>query len=82
MLVKGQEYFGMLNLGNRPSISDDSFVIEVHLFNFDDIIYDQELRIEFFQRIRDEKKFSELEQLGAQLKIDEINCRQIFNLLR
>ena len=82
VLVKGQEYFGMLNLGNRPTISDDSFVIEVHLFNFDDIIYDQELRIEFFQRIRDEKKFSELEQLGAQLKIDEINCRQIFNLLR
>lgn len=82
VFVKQQQYFGMLNLGNRPSVVDDSFTIEVHLFNFNTIIYDQYLRIEFVKRIRDEKKFLDLEKLKSQLKIDEINCKQIFNLLR
>ena len=35
IFFKDQMYFGMLNLGTRPSISDDSFAIEVHLFDFD-----------------------------------------------
>ena len=80
ILLKNQQYFGMLNLGNRPSISDDSFAIEVHLFDFNATIYNEELKIEFIQRIRDEKHFLDLEKLKSQLKIDEINCKQIFNL--
>jgi riboflavin kinase/FMN adenylyltransferase len=72
----------MLNLGNRPTIPDDSFVIEVHLFDFLGVIYNKELKIEFVQRVRDEKKFPDLEALKSQLKIDEINCRRIFNLIR
>jgi riboflavin kinase / FMN adenylyltransferase len=80
ILLKNQQYFGMLNLGNRPSISDDSFAIEVHLFDFNATIYNEELKIEFIQRIRDEQQFSDLEKLKSQLKIDEINCKQIFNL--
>ena len=80
ILLKNQQYFGMLNLGNRPSISDDSFAIEVHLFDFNATIYNEELKIEFIQRIRDEQQFSDLEKLKSQLKIDAINCKQIFNL--
>ena len=80
ILLKNQQYFGMLNLGNRPSISDDSFAIEVHLFDFNATIYNEELKIEFIQRIRDEQQFFDLEKLKSQLKIDAINCKQIFNL--
>ena len=82
VFINNQQYFGMLNLGSRPSISDDSFVIEVHLFDFKSNVYNKELDIKFIERIRDEKKFPDLEQLKSQLKIDEINCRHIFNLLR
>ncbi|MEC9209916.1 MAG: bifunctional riboflavin kinase/FAD synthetase [Bacteroidota bacterium] len=82
VFIKNQQYFGMLNLGSRPSISDDSFVIEAHLFDFNATIYNEELKIEFIERIRNEKQFSDLEQLKSQLKIDEINCKQIFNLMR
>ena len=80
--IDGGRYFGMLNLGNRPSILDDSFSIEAHLFEFNRDIYDRQLKIEFIERIRDEKPFSDLEKLKSQLKIDEINCKQIFNLPR
>ena len=80
--VDNKRYHGMLNLGNRPSISDNSFSIEAHLFEFNTMIYNREVKIEFIERIRDEKQFPDLEKLTSQLKIDEINCKQIFNLLR
>jgi riboflavin kinase/FMN adenylyltransferase len=81
VFFKNQEYLGMLNLGNRPSISEDSFVIEAHLFDFNENIYNEELKIDFIKRIRNEKQFSDLVKLKLQLKIDEINCRHIFKLL-
>lgn len=82
ILIKGQQYFGMLNLGTRPSIADNSFVIEVHIFSFKGILYSQEIKIEFVSRMRDERKFVDLDQLQSQLKIDEVNCKKFFNLLR
>ena len=75
--LKHQSYFGMLNIGNRPTILDDNFVIEVHLFDFDSIIYNHELKIEFIQRIRDERRFSSMKKLKNQLEIDQINCKKI-----
>ena len=75
--LNNKSYFGMLNIGNRPTILDDNFVIEVHLFDFDLIIYNQELKIEFIQRIRDEIKFSSMKKLKYQLEIDQINCKKI-----
>lgn len=82
VFIEKKQYFGMLNLGRRPSVLDDTFTIEVHIFDFSDNIYNLELKIEFVQRIRDEKKFADLEKLKSQLKIDEINSKKIFNLLR
>ena len=77
VLLNNQQYFGMLNIGNRPSVLDDNFVIEVHLFDFNAIIYNQKLKIEFIQRIRDERKFSSMKKLRSQLEIDQINCKEI-----
>ena len=82
IFIEKKQYFGMLNLGHRPSVLDDTFTIEVHIFDFSDNIYNLELKIEFVQRMRDEKKFVDLEKLKSQLKIDEINSKKIFNLLR
>ena len=80
--IHNQQYFGMLNLGYRPTISDNSFSIEAHIFDFFGSIYNEQLKIEFIIRIRDEKKFLDLDKLKSQLKVDEINCRKIFNLKR
>jgi riboflavin kinase/FMN adenylyltransferase len=82
VFVKRKQYFGMLNIGNRPSIPDDTFAIEVHIFNFSFSIYNEEIRVEFIKRIRDEKKFADINMLKSQLIIDEVNCKQIFKLLR
>lgn len=71
--VKGQVYKAMLNIGHRPTINAnaDHRTIEAHLFDFHDDIYQQEVTLEFFHRVRDEQKFASLEQLKAQLELDK-----------
>ena len=68
-------YFGMLNIAN------DSFKTEVHIFNFDSNIYDQKIKVYFFDRLRDEIKFDNHLLLKKQLQIDELTCKKYFNLL-
>jgi len=79
VIFRNRIYFGMLNLGSRPTISDSSFVIEVHLFDFNKQIYDDTLKVNFLKRIRDEKKFLDLSKLKLQLKKDENECRTLIN---
>lgn len=67
-------YFGMLNIAN------DSFKTEVHIFNFDSNIYDQKIKVYFFDRLRDEIKFENHFLLKKQLQIDELSCKKYFNL--
>jgi len=79
VIFRNRIYFGMLNLGSRPTISDSSFVIEVHLFDFNKQIYDDTLKVNFLKRIRDEKKFLDLSKLKLQLIKDENECRTLIN---
>tara|TARA_A100001234_G_C12627620_1_gene386826 strand:- start:813 stop:1727 length:915 start_codon:yes stop_codon:yes gene_type:complete len=69
-------YFGMLN------IAHDTFKTEVHIFNFDSNIYNQKIKVFFFDRLRDEIKFDNHLLLKKQLQIDELTCKKYFNLLR
>lgn len=78
--IRKEKKFGMLNIGVRPSISDNFFSIEVHLFDFEENIYDEKIQIEFINRIRDEKRFPNLQDLKNQLIIDEVNCRNFFGI--
>ena len=76
------QYYAMLNIGKRPTIADKRNAIEVYIFDFSADIYGADIKVEFVKRIRDEKRFNDLESLKSQLKIDAINCKQVFNLLR
>ena len=82
VFIEHQQFYGMLNIGVRPTIKDDSHIIEVHIFDFNKDIYNQNIKIEFSERIRGEKKFENLDALKKQLQIDESKCKKIFNLLR
>ncbi len=69
--VNGTRYTGMMNIGKRPTISNDFHTnIEVHLFNFEHNIYGQRITIECIERTRDELKFDSLDELAEQLKED------------
>ena len=81
IMLKEQTYFGMLNIGMRPSISDQlSKTIEVHIFEFNELIYGAPIRVTFEKHIREEKYFSNLEELKLQLLQDASVIRAFFNL--
>lgn len=72
--------FGMMNIGDNPTIKNKGRSIEVHLFNFNKSIYGEKIRIELLERLRDEEKFNSLEELKSQLKKDkEISLNYIKN---
>lgn len=67
----GETYCGMLNIGERPTISWDGKVsVEVNIFDFDKDIYGMPIEVSFVERIRDEQKFSSAEELVEQLHRD------------
>jgi riboflavin kinase/FMN adenylyltransferase len=71
---------GMMNIGIRPTIeSENDTTIEVHIFDFDQTIYGESLRVELSKKTRDEQKFNGIEALKNQLKLDEISIRTFFN---
>ena len=77
VLHNKQKYGGMLNIGTRPTVDGTNRTIEVHIFDFDEDIYDQTLQVNFVQRLRNEQKFDGLDALIAQLKKDEQEAREI-----
>ena len=75
---EGQVYKSMTYIGKKPTINDGSEEnIEVHIFDFDGDIYEKDIKIRFFKRIRDERKFDSLEELKKQLEIDEKQIREL-----
>ena len=61
---------GIANLGYRPTFSGKKILLEVHLFNFSENLYNKYLTVEFLKFIRKEKKFKNMDQLKKQIKID------------
>lgn len=70
--LKAAEFNGMLNIGTRPTFNNnaDNRSIEVNIFDFDGDIYGQEITLKFVNKIRDEEKFNNMNQLAEQLKKD------------
>lgn len=69
--IDGKTYKGMGNIGTRPTVGINGLVTEVHIFNFDQDIYNKEITISFIDRIRDEQKFENLDALHKQLELDK-----------
>lgn len=72
--IDNKTVFGMMNIGSNPTVDGKMRSIEVHFFNFNNDIYNTELKIEFLKRLRSEQKFENLEALKMQLKKDMTNA--------
>ncbi len=69
--IENTLYKGMLNIGVRPTVNGINQSIEVNIFNFDKNIYNTSITINLINKLRDEKKFSNLTDLEYQLKLDK-----------
>jgi riboflavin kinase/FMN adenylyltransferase len=78
VLVDDVFYFGMLNIGHNPTFGSNSTrTMEVNIFDFNQNIYQKNIRVYFKARIRDEKKFNSPEELVSQLNMDKDQALKI-----
>ncbi|OEU68143.1 MAG: riboflavin biosynthesis protein RibF [Desulfobacterales bacterium PC51MH44] len=76
---RNKKYKGVANIGYSPTFGDQEFGVEVHILDFNDDIYGRKIRVNFIQRIRDEKKFSNISELSDQIKKDIVKAREILS---
>lgn len=73
--VKNEHFYGMLNIGKRPTLAENGDKrIEVYLFNFDQDIYDKPVTLEFLEWIRGDENFPDMETLKTQMAQDQENA--------
>ena len=76
--INGKNLYGMCNLGVRPTFGETDFVMEAHFIDQDlDNLYNKRITVEFLERIRDEKKFSNPQELIKQLNKDKEFCMRL-----
>ena len=70
-IIDSEEVFGMMNIGYNPTVGGSEKTIETYFFNLDKNLYGKNIQIEMLKRIREEKKFSSVEQLVEAMKEDQ-----------
>jgi riboflavin kinase/FMN adenylyltransferase len=66
---------GVASVGTRPTFDLTKPLLEVHLFDFDRDIYGEYIHVDFIEHLRDEERFDTVDELVAQMRIDEENAR-------
>jgi len=76
-LIENQHFFGIMNIGKRPTLNGRKKTIEVHLLDFNKDLYGEKIQVDLLARLRDEQKFASVEHLYAQIKKDELKARSL-----
>jgi len=71
--------YGMMNIGFNPTVEGTEKSIEIHFFDFNKDLYNQEIQVDLLHRIRDEHKFSSVEALQQQLQKDKTTSFALIN---
>lgn len=66
-LLDNRMVFGMMNIGNRPTLNGTTLSIEVNFFNFDASLYGEKISVSILEYVREEQKFDTVDLLQAQL---------------
>jgi riboflavin kinase/FMN adenylyltransferase len=76
------EFGGVVNIGVRPTIENETGerILELHLFDFDRQIYEEDIEVDFLAYLRPEQKFSGVEELRTQIQRDAEKARGIYEL--
>lgn len=77
--LDGIIFSGMANIGIRPTFGGKTLTVEVHIFDLSKDLYGAIVEVSFIDRIRDEKKFTDLELLINQLKNDQRITKELID---
>lgn len=73
--LKGRVVYGMMNIGTKPTFDTTMPSIEVHFLDWNGDLYGQAVQVELLKWVREERKFSSVEELQTQIQADEQYCR-------
>ena len=76
-IISDKKFIGMINIGRRPTVEGKERRVEMNIFDYNDMLYGKEMKISFIKRIRDERKFKNLDDLSKQLKKDKLETIKI-----
>lgn len=79
LVVREKVYDGIANIGMRPTFNKKVLAIEVHVFDFNEDIYGEDISLYFIRKIREEKKFKGAEALVTQIKSDIETAKEILS---
>ena len=81
---EGSFYKGMMNIGCRPTLNEDyqQDILEVNLFDFDGDLYQKKMKVYFIKKIREERKFTNLEALSQQIANDKLWVHKILDSVK
>lgn len=78
--VRDKEYIGVTNVGLRPTVDNEDVVtVETYIMDFQEDIYEENIRLELYQLLRKQQKFDNMLSLLKQLEKDCAKTREIFN---
>jgi riboflavin kinase/FMN adenylyltransferase len=69
---------GLTNIGVRPTFGESERTIETHLLNFSGDLYGKAVRLAFVQRLRDERRFEDVDALRTQIEADRRRAERLF----
>ena len=81
MTVDGIVHAGVTNIGTRPTFGETEPTIETHLLGYDGDLYGKPVRLGFVLRLRDERRFEDIDALRAQIAADERRAERLFTRL-
>lgn len=79
-VIGEEKYHALVNIGNRPTFNGDKKSVELHILDFNKDIYNQKCRVEFVDKLRNEKHFPNADELKNQLKKDLAFAKKFFKL--
>lgn len=81
VIIDGRMYHGVTDVGRKPTIDipTKNTVVETHLLDYSDNLYEKEADVQFLKYLRPEKKFESLSALQAQIRQDAKTAREFFD---
>ena len=78
VLIDDKTYNGLTNIGYNPTFGNNVFSVETHILDFSEDLVGKTIRVNFIERLRDEKPFDSAEELAQQIRKDTLRARALF----
>ena len=84
VFINAELFFGVANVGVRPTVDDANVtpILEVHLLDFNRMIYGESAKVVFLEKLRDEKKHENLSALKSAINQDIRNAKKFFESIK